>query len=159
MSRPTHIDPHGNPCFPAGVDGAELIPDGYWDAVDLAAARERKLAQISAQFWAEVAKGCPSPKGLVDCDDQAQGRVDRVRKLRADAVAAGIPVDSVVKWTMLDKSQVPHDDEELTALGFAVGFGFLAKFQRKQDLEQLALDPAITDQSAIDRIDHLAGWP
>lgn len=119
--------------------------------------RADKLAAISAQFEREVVKGCASPKGRVDCDDKAQGRVSNVISLRERAAAAGIDLDATVMWTMFDQSQEPHSDAELIGLGIAIGFGFAAKFARKQALEAEAL--AAMDIDALAQVDPASGWP
>jgi hypothetical protein len=124
---------------------------------NLDAVKRTKLAAISTEFESQVATGCNSDLGRVDCDDKAQVRIANIIALRERAVAASIPVDPTVRWTMWNGSQVDHDDAELQALGFAIGFGFAAKFQNKQALEQLVSDAS--DAGEIDAIDVTEGWP
>jgi len=124
---------------------------------EIEVARAAKLAAISDQFDAEVLKGCDSPKGWVDCDDKSQGRIANVIELRERASAAGIVLDPTVGWTMYDNSVVPHDDAELVALGIAIGFGFAAKFARKQALDTATR--AASSLSAVDAIVPTSGWP
>lgn len=131
-------------------DGTGLVPrlDGV---------KRKKLDAISAAFEAQVRLGCASPLGRVDCDDQAQVRIANIIALRERAVAANIPIDPLVRWTMLDGSQVDHDDAALQALGFAIGFGFAAKFAVKQAHEQAVADSI--DNEAVEEIDPSLGWP
>lgn len=137
-----------------GDDGEYLVA---LRPVPLAELRAQKLAAISSIFGREIAKGCASPKGRVDCDDTAQGRIGNVIQLRERAAAAGMTLPSTVTWTMLDKSQVDHDDADLVALGLAIGFGFAAKFAYKQSLEAAA-EAAMTG-AALDDVSIDSGWP
>lgn len=153
---------------PSGHDWMEVPePSGKWTlgivngeiapVLVEAWVRAAKLTDISTAFAREVGRGCVSPKGRVDCDDTAQGRIGNVIQLRERAASAGVSIPETVTWTMLDKSQVGHNDADLVALGLAIGFGFAAKFAHKQALEAAVEMAAAMDD--LEAIDIEAGWP
>ncbi len=51
IERPTHLHVDGSRVFPAGYDPADLtpLPDGYWEAIDMASARAAALIRIDEQ--------------------------------------------------------------------------------------------------------------
>lgn len=149
----------------AQSEGLQIVADeqGLPQAVDPASlltldeARAARQAAVSAAFVVELAKGCQGPKGWVDCDEQAQGRISRIIQMRREAAALDIPQPPTVTWTMFDKSRQPHDDAELIALGLAVGARFQALFAAKQALEDAVRDAAMRQE--LDAIDIAGGWP
>ncbi|QCI92606.1 hypothetical protein [Novosphingobium sp. EMRT-2] len=76
----------------------DVIADGRWqwtgesfEQAELAGpslelAKEMALGRVSTQFRIELAKGCPTPLGWADCDEQAQQRITTALLL-SDCVA------------------------------------------------------------------------
>lgn len=135
--------------MPQAVDPSGLLT--------LDEAKALRQEAISAAFVGELAKGCQGPKGWVDCDEQAQGRISRIIQMRKEAAVLQLPQPDTVTWTMFDKSRVAHDDAELIAMGLAVGAHFQALFAAKQALEDAVRDAATRQE--LDAIDIAAGWP
>ena len=143
------------------------VPDDYdelchrWTGtefvLDLTYLKAAKQLAISDGFKAATLAGCMSPKGKVDCDEVAQGRVDRMVRLIEKAQQAALPVPAVVSWTMYDKSQIDHSYADLVGLGIAIGFHFTNLFSVKQTKE-MALEAATT-RADIDDIDTHGGYP
>lgn len=174
MRMLTHISSGETQCVLStdGYDPAEWIDRGEvpdevpvmlatWDGTaivaDLTGPREAKQAAISARFVQATLAGCASPKGWVDCDEVAQGRVDRLVKLIREASDLGMDPPETVDFTMYDKSQQPHTLAELVTLGITIGFHFLALFAHKQALE--AALASIDTLAAIEALDVEVGWP
>ena len=142
---------------PANVPAALAAWDGAAIAADLSGPIEAAQAAISARFVQATLAGCASPKGWVDCDEIAQGRVTRLVELLQRADTLGMETPATVDFTMYDKTRQPHTLEELIALGMTIGFHFLALFARKQALEAaLAVAETLAD---IEAIDVEADWP
>lgn len=117
------------------------------------------LEKISLRFALEVAKGCPSAKGFVHCDDASQIRILGTIRTIEELRKRGAPIEPV-KWTMWDGSKIEHSDPELIDLGLAISLGFGAKFSVKQDKEAALQNPIalIADIMAVAvNIDN--GWP
>lgn len=148
----------GEVAVPISAPGEYQIADDGSQAelrtVPLAEQQAARMIELSDRFAAEIAGGCDSPKGRVDCDDQAASRI--ANTLMFYQMAALDPA-STTRWTMFDKSKVDHDFTELTALGVAIGTGFAQRFGVKQTIEDAI--SAATTPAELDAIDITAGWP
>lgn len=125
-------------------------------AKPIAEVRQRLMETLRQRFATELAKGCESPKGRVDCDDKAVQRVTSAVVMADKLAELGLP-DVDENWTMFDQSVVPHSRGELTALGLAIGAGFRACFSNKQTLEN-QLDAATT-VAELNAVNLDSGWP
>lgn len=143
------VEESGEFCISA--DGLSLIAA----EIPLERLVDEKLQAISRKFRIELAKGCSTPLGWADCDEQAQQRITTALLLSDKALEAG-EAPRIEIWTMFDKSKVPHNRAQLVALGLAIGDAFRTAFNRKQELEEMV--SACISQADLDAIDIESGW-
>lgn len=146
MIRPTHQDAEGNPCFPEGVPDAVPLAPGYWDAVDLAAARAQKKAEIKSQRAVHEFGGLSvAPHGTFDTDPESQRKINGSVTM-ATLLGAAFTID----WRMADNSIVTLDHDGMIAVGLAVGQHVSACQDQKNILDaQIDAAETIEDIAAV----------
>lgn len=88
------------------------------DPTELESARANAWARIKQIREAVETRGCEAPLGRVDTDPQSQLRIAGAVQAASLAKASGGAF--LLDWTMADNSAVPHDADQMIAMGIAV---------------------------------------
>lgn len=158
MTRPTHMHAAtGSLVFAGGYDPADLeaLPEGYWEAADLEAARASRWAAVKALRNAHEYGGCETPLGAVDSDETAKLQISGAVQMAMLSIQFGEPFS--IEWTMLDNSTVTHSAAQMIALGVAVG-QHVVSCRTAATALRTAINAATTIEE-IEAIDIETGWP
>ena len=167
LQRVASIEGYGDDWIDRGEIPEDVPPNiAVWDEAaesvvpDLSGPVAAALAWVSEEFARQVALGCDSPKGWVECDEKAQGRIERLIKLWEQLPIPGTPSPETILFTMFDTTiKEPHSYDELVTLGITIGLNFLAKFSVKQGLETAINAAAATGSLAAIQAIITEGWP
>jgi hypothetical protein len=124
-------------------------------APQLELARTERWAAAKVYRDARMQAGCPTAKGVVDTNEDSQRKINGAATAALIAKVGG--ADWSIEWTMADNSVVPHDADEMIALGVSVA-AHIAACQNAGTAVRTAIEAADTPQ-AVDQIDITAGYP
>ena len=135
----------------------DTAPRREWVTADYTVDEFRAIRWTEAKAHRDhvSTSGCITPLGRVDTDADSQRKI--VGAATAALIARTVGQPFTVNWTMQDNSVVPHDADQMIAMGMAV-VAFLGACQDAGTAVRAGF-LAAQDNAALAAVDITAGYP